>query len=47
MSAHLIGADLAVVSAGPAGAFISRIMNDLDLVREALVRRLIIWCVIF
>ncbi len=38
MSAHLIGADLAVVSAEPAGAFISRIMNDLNLVREALVR---------
>ncbi|MDP6217617.1 MAG: ABC transporter transmembrane domain-containing protein, partial [Alphaproteobacteria bacterium] len=38
MSAHLIGADLAVVSAQPAGAFISRIMNDLNLVREALVR---------
>ena len=38
MSAHLIDADLAVVSGEPAGAFISRIMNDLNLVREALVR---------
>jgi len=38
MSAHLINADLAVVSGEPAGAFISRIMNDLNLVREALVR---------
>jgi subfamily B ATP-binding cassette protein MsbA len=38
MSAHLITSDLAIVTAEPAGAFISRIMNDLNLVREALVR---------
>ncbi len=38
MSAHLIDADLAVIMAEPAGAYISRIMNDLNMVREALVR---------
>ncbi len=34
----LIEADFQTVSSEPAGAFISRIMNDLNLVREALVR---------
>ena len=38
MAAHLIDADLGWVSSEPAGAFISRIMNDLNIVREALVR---------
>ena len=38
MAHHLIDADLATVTAEPAGAFISRIMNDLNLVREAFVR---------
>ena len=38
MAHSLIDADLATVSAEPAGAFISRIMNDLNLVREAFVR---------
>ena len=38
MSSHLMDADLAVVTAEPSGAFISRIMNDLNLVREAIIR---------
>jgi len=38
MAAHLIDGDLAAVTAEPAGAYISRIMNDLNLIREALVR---------
>ena len=38
MAHRLIDADLARVTAEPAGAFISRIMNDLNLVREAFVR---------
>ena len=38
MAKSLIGADLAVVTREPAGAFMSRIMNDLNLVREAFVR---------
>ena len=38
MSRSLIEADLAVLSREPAGAFMSRIMNDLNLVREAFVR---------
>lgn len=38
MMAHLIDADLSVHAAQPAGSFISRIMNDLNLVREAVVR---------
>ncbi len=38
MAHRLIDADLATVTAEPAGAFISRIMNDLNLVREAFVR---------
>lgn len=38
MAAHLIDADLGWVTSEPAGSFISRIMNDLNIVREALVR---------
>jgi subfamily B ATP-binding cassette protein MsbA len=38
MARTLIEADLATITREPAGAFISRIMNDLNLVREALVR---------
>ena len=38
MMSHLIDADLAVHSSQPAGSFISRIMNDMNLVREAVVR---------
>ena len=38
MSHHLMDADLALVTAEPSGAFISRIMNDLNLVREAIIR---------
>ncbi|MEC7207985.1 MAG: ABC transporter ATP-binding protein, partial [Pseudomonadota bacterium] len=38
MADRLIDADLATVTSEPAGAFISRIMNDLNLVREAFVR---------
>ena len=38
MAAHLVDADLSWLTSEPAGAFISRIMNDLNLVREALVR---------
>jgi len=38
MSHRLIDSDLATLTAEPAGAFISRIMNDLNLVREAFVR---------
>ncbi|MEC7494588.1 MAG: ABC transporter transmembrane domain-containing protein [Pseudomonadota bacterium] len=38
MARTLIEADLAVLSREPAGAFMSRIMNDLNLVREAAVR---------
>ena len=38
MAAHLIDADLSWLTSEPVGAFISRIMNDLNLVREALVR---------
>lgn len=38
MAAHLVDADLAVVTSEPPGAFISRIMNDLNLVREAIIR---------
>ena len=38
MTRTLIEADLQTVTREPAGAFISRIMNDLNLVREALVR---------
>ena len=38
MAKSLIDADLAVVTREPAGVFMSRIMNDLNLVREAFVR---------
>ena len=38
MASHLIEADLAQVTAEAPGRFISRIMNDLNLVREAIVR---------
>ena len=38
MANTLIEADLQTISAEPAGIFMSRIMNDLNLVREALVR---------
>jgi subfamily B ATP-binding cassette protein MsbA len=38
MAKALIEADLSSITREPAGAFISRIMNDLNLVREALVR---------
>ena len=35
---HLTRADLAMVMAAPAGQFLSRIMNDIIVIREALVR---------
>ena len=38
MARTLIEADLQTISCEPAGVFMSRIMNDLNLVREALVR---------
>ena len=38
MAKTLIEADLQTISREPAGVFMSRIMNDLNLVREALVR---------
>ena len=38
MARNLIEADLAFVTREPAGVFMSRIMNDLNLVREAFVR---------
>ena len=38
MITHLIDADLSWLSGEPTGSFISRIMNDLNIVREALVR---------
>ena len=38
MSVHLIDADLSWLTGEPTGSFISRIMNDLNIVREALVR---------
>ena len=38
MARTLIEADIRIISREPSGAFISRIMNDLNLVREALVR---------
>ncbi|MFZ8923430.1 MAG: ABC transporter ATP-binding protein [Candidatus Puniceispirillaceae bacterium] len=38
MAKTLLEADLATISREPAGVFMSRIMNDLNLVREALVR---------
>ena len=38
MAAHLIRADLALVTAFPAGEFVSRLLNDVQLVREAIIR---------
>ncbi|MGC6516688.1 MAG: ABC transporter ATP-binding protein [Candidatus Puniceispirillaceae bacterium] len=38
MTSHLIEADLSWLTGEPTGSFISRIMNDLNIVREALVR---------
>ena len=38
MTSHLIDADLSWLTGEPTGSFISRIMNDLNIVREALVR---------
>ena len=38
MITHLIDADLSWLTSEPSGSFISRIMNDLNIVREALVR---------
>ena len=38
MAKNLIKADLQTISGEPAGVFMSRIMNDLNLVREAFVR---------
>ena len=38
MAKNLIEADLQTISGEPAGVFMSRIMNDLNLVREAFVR---------
>lgn len=38
MAAHIIEADLSLVSKDAPGNFVSRIMNDLNLVREAIVR---------
>ena len=38
ISAHLIKADLALVTSKPSGEFVSRIMNDTQLVREAIIR---------
>ena len=38
MAAHLIRADLALVAARPGGEFVSRLLNDVQLVREAIIR---------
>lgn len=38
MAAHLIGADLALIQAAPAGEYVSRVMNDILVIREALMR---------
>lgn len=38
MAAHLIRADLALVMSAPAGEFVSRLMNDVLVVREAIIR---------
>ena len=38
MAAHLIRADLALVAASPGGEFVSRLLNDVQLVREAIIR---------
>lgn len=38
MASHLIAADLAMLGEEPAGSFVSRMMNDVILVREAIMR---------
>lgn len=38
MTAHLIRADLALVMSAPVGEFVSRLMNDVLIVREAIIR---------
>ncbi|XDZ65102.1 ABC transporter ATP-binding protein [Alphaproteobacteria bacterium LSUCC0684] len=38
MAAHLIGADLALIQAAPVGEYVSRVMNDILVIREALTR---------
>lgn len=38
MTAHLIRADLALVMSAPVGEFVSRLMNDVLVVREAIIR---------
>ena len=38
MAAHLIRADLALIAASPGGEFVSRLLNDVQLVREAVIR---------
>ncbi len=38
MTRHLINADLKMVTAAPAGEYVSRLMNDVLLVREAIIR---------
>ena len=38
MMSHLIDADLGMVTQYPSGVFISRIMNDVNLIKEAVVR---------
>jgi subfamily B ATP-binding cassette protein MsbA len=38
MTSHLINADLSLVTAAPAGEYVSRVMNDVKLVREAIIR---------
>jgi len=38
MASHLIRADLALIQAAPAGEYVSRVMNDILVIREALTR---------
>ena len=38
MMSHLLHADLGVITQHPSGVFISRIMNDVNLVKEAVIR---------
>ena len=38
MTSRLIDSDLALITAQPPGHFVSRIVNDLNLIRDALVR---------
>jgi subfamily B ATP-binding cassette protein MsbA len=38
LTAHLINADLHLVMAAPAGEYVSRVMNDVLVVREAIIR---------